>query len=115
VTFIQSEDKMPVSTAFFSVQHGYALDYTLISAAGIVMAVHRCVRVLRLDRMNGARRGVIVIGSVCDDLLMSLPRLPGPGETVAGGHAVHIGGGKPRTLVLAWNTLDEEATRFRFD
>jgi ribokinase len=44
--------------------------------------------------MNQVQRGVIVVGSVNDDLHMSLHRLPGPGETVAGGRALHVGGGK---------------------
>jgi ribokinase len=44
--------------------------------------------------MNEVKPGVIVVGSVNDDLLMSLHRLPGPGETVTGGRAMRVGGGK---------------------
>jgi raffinose/stachyose/melibiose transport system permease protein len=50
VTFIQSQDKMPVSTAFFSFQQGYTQDYTLISAAGIVMMAPMLVTFLLLQR-----------------------------------------------------------------
>ena len=58
ITFIQDSDLLPVSTTFFSFQQGFTQDFTLISAAGIIMiapmlvpsapdAVHRRPVVLR--------------------------------------------------------------------
>ena len=50
VTFIQDGTKMPVATAFFSFQQGYTQDYTLISAAGIIMVLPPLVAFLALQR-----------------------------------------------------------------
>lgn len=50
VTFIQDETKMPVATAFFSFQQGYTQDYTLISAAGIIMLLPPLVAFIALQR-----------------------------------------------------------------
>lgn len=50
VTFIQSSDKMPVSTSFFSFQAGYTRDYTLVSAGGLIMVIPVLVVFLLLQR-----------------------------------------------------------------
>jgi raffinose/stachyose/melibiose transport system permease protein len=50
VTFIQDDTKMPVATAFFSFQQGYTQDYTLISAAGIIMLLPPLVAFIALQR-----------------------------------------------------------------
>lgn len=50
VTFIQSSDKMPVSTAFFSFQSGYTQNYTLISAGGLIMVIPVLIAFLLLQR-----------------------------------------------------------------
>jgi len=50
VTFIQSSDKMPVSTAFFSFKSGYTQNYTLVSAGGLVMVIPVLIAFLRLQR-----------------------------------------------------------------
>ncbi|WP_405795442.1 carbohydrate ABC transporter permease [Streptomyces sp. NBC_01506] len=50
VTFIQSSDKMPVSTALFSFQSGYTQDYTLISAGGMIMVIPVLIAFLLLQR-----------------------------------------------------------------
>jgi raffinose/stachyose/melibiose transport system permease protein len=50
VTFIQSSEKMPVSTAFFSFQSGYTRDYTLVSAGGLIMVIPVLVAFLLLQR-----------------------------------------------------------------
>ncbi|GAA3708838.1 carbohydrate ABC transporter permease [Nonomuraea antimicrobica] len=50
VTFIQSTDKMPVSTAFFAFKSGYTQDYTLISAGGLIMVIPVLVAFLLLQR-----------------------------------------------------------------
>ncbi|SDU78970.1 carbohydrate ABC transporter permease [Jiangella alkaliphila] len=50
VTFIQSSDKMPVSTSFFSFQAGYTRDYTLVSAGGMIMVIPVLVLFLLLQR-----------------------------------------------------------------
>ena len=50
VTFIQSSDKMPVSTAFYSFRSGYTTDYTLISAGGLIMVIPVLIAFLLLQR-----------------------------------------------------------------
>jgi raffinose/stachyose/melibiose transport system permease protein len=50
VTFVQSTDKMPISTTFYSFQQGYTVNYTLISAAGIIMLVPMVALFLVLQR-----------------------------------------------------------------
>ena len=50
VTFIQSSDKMPVSTSFFSFQSGYTQNYTLISAGGLIMVIPVLIAFLLLQR-----------------------------------------------------------------
>ena len=50
VTFIQSSDKMPVSTSFFSFQSGYTQNYTLISAGGLIMVIPMLIAFLLLQR-----------------------------------------------------------------
>ena len=50
VTFIQSSDKMPVSTAFFSFQQGYTQNYALISAGGLIMVIPVLIAFLLLQR-----------------------------------------------------------------
>jgi raffinose/stachyose/melibiose transport system permease protein len=50
VTFIQSTDKMPVSTAFFSFKSGYTQDFTLISAGGLIMVIPVLIAFLLLQR-----------------------------------------------------------------
>jgi raffinose/stachyose/melibiose transport system permease protein len=50
VTFIQSSEKMPISTAFFSFKSGYTQDYTLISAGGLIMVIPVLIAFLLLQR-----------------------------------------------------------------
>jgi raffinose/stachyose/melibiose transport system permease protein len=50
VTFIQSSDKMPVSTAFFSFKSGYTQNYTLVSAGGLIMVIPVLIAFLLLQR-----------------------------------------------------------------
>ncbi len=50
VTFIQSNDKMPISLTFFSFQEGYTQNYSLISAAGVMMMAPMIVLFLLLQR-----------------------------------------------------------------
>lgn len=50
VTFIQNGDSLPVSTTFFSFQQGFSQDYTLIGAAGVIMALPMVVLFLLLQR-----------------------------------------------------------------
>jgi raffinose/stachyose/melibiose transport system permease protein len=50
VTFVQSNDKMPVATSFFSFQQGYTTNYTLISAAGMIMLAPMLILFLLLQR-----------------------------------------------------------------
>lgn len=50
VTFIQDETRMPVATAFFSFQQGYTQDYTLISAAGMIMVLPMLIAFVMLQR-----------------------------------------------------------------
>ncbi len=52
-----------------------------------------------------ARGGVLVVGSVNVDLVTTVARLPGPGETVAGGTFARHGGGKganPAVAAARW-------------
>jgi raffinose/stachyose/melibiose transport system permease protein len=50
VTFIQSSDKMPVSTSFYNFKSGYTQDYTLVSAGGLIMVVPVLIAFLLLQR-----------------------------------------------------------------
>jgi raffinose/stachyose/melibiose transport system permease protein len=50
VTFIQSPDKMPVSTSFFAFKSGYTQNYTLISAGGLIMVIPVLIAFLLLQR-----------------------------------------------------------------
>lgn len=50
ITFIESSEKMPVATSFFSFQQGYTQNYTLISAAGFIMLLPMLVAFLLLQR-----------------------------------------------------------------
>ena len=50
VTFIQNTDLLPVSTTLFTFQQGYTQDYTLISAAGIIMIAPMLILFLVLQR-----------------------------------------------------------------
>ena len=52
VTFIQDRTKMPLATAFFSFQQGYTQDYTLISAAGIIMVLPPVTRAMVLTAVS---------------------------------------------------------------
>jgi ribokinase len=53
---------------------------------------------------------VVVIGSVNVDITVSAPRLPGPGETVAGGELTTGGGGKGANAAVAAARADAEVT-----
>ena len=55
VTMIQSDDRMPLSTTFFTFQQGYTQNFTLISAAGFIMIAPMLVLFLALQRrfING--------------------------------------------------------------
>jgi raffinose/stachyose/melibiose transport system permease protein len=50
VTFLQSSDKRPVATTFFSFQQGFTQDYVLVSAAGLIMLLPMLVLFLVLRR-----------------------------------------------------------------
>jgi raffinose/stachyose/melibiose transport system permease protein len=50
ITFIQDSDLLPVSTTFFSFQQGFTQDFTLISAAGIIMIAPMLILFLLLQR-----------------------------------------------------------------
>jgi len=50
VTFIQDSSLLPVSTAFFTFQQGYTQDYTLVGAAGVIMALPMLLLFLALQR-----------------------------------------------------------------
>lgn len=50
VTMIQSSDRMPLSTTFFSFQQGFTQNYPLISAAGFIMIAPMLILFLVLQR-----------------------------------------------------------------
>lgn len=50
VTFLQSPDRMPVSTTFFAFQTGYSQDTTLAAAAGVIMLLPMLLLFLLLQR-----------------------------------------------------------------
>lgn len=50
ITFIQDSDLLPISTTFFSFQQGFSQDFTLISAAGIIMIAPMLILFLLLQR-----------------------------------------------------------------
>ena len=50
VTFVQTQGRMPISTTFFSFQQGFTQNYTLISAAGVIMLVPMLILFLALQR-----------------------------------------------------------------
>jgi raffinose/stachyose/melibiose transport system permease protein len=50
VTFLQSQDKLPVSIAFFSFQTGYSTDPVLVAAAGTIMLLPLLVLFIVLQR-----------------------------------------------------------------
>lgn len=50
VTFIQSDSKLPISLTFFSFQEGYTQNYSLISAAGLIMMAPMIALFLLLQR-----------------------------------------------------------------
>lgn len=50
VTFIQSEEFQPVSSAMFNFKQGFTLDYSLIAAAGVIMAAPMILAFLLMQR-----------------------------------------------------------------
>ena len=50
VTFLQSQEKMPVATTFFSFQTGYSQNAVLIAAAGVIMLVPMLLLFILLQR-----------------------------------------------------------------
>lgn len=50
VTFIQTNGKMPISTTFFAFQQGFTQNYSLISAAGVIMLAPMVILFLLLQR-----------------------------------------------------------------
>jgi raffinose/stachyose/melibiose transport system permease protein len=50
VTFIQDSSLLPISTTFYSFQQGYTQDFTLISAAGVIMIAPMLILFLILQR-----------------------------------------------------------------
>lgn len=50
VTFIQSEEFLPVSSAMFSFKQGFTQDYSLITAAGVIMAAPMILGFLLMQR-----------------------------------------------------------------
>src|SRR4051812_34741123 len=53
---------------------------------------------------------VVVVGSVNADLVVSVPALPGPGETVTGGTFARHGGGKGANQAVAASRLGAAVT-----
>jgi ribokinase len=53
------------------------------------------------DDVGAAAGRVLVVGSINVDLVMRLPRLPAPGETVLGGVSAHHHGGKGANQAVA--------------
>src|SRR3954466_9809664 len=60
--------------------------------------------------MAGPPARVVVVGSINADLVVSLPSLPGPGETVTGGTFARHGGGKGANQAVAAARLGAEVT-----
>jgi ribokinase len=52
-------------------------------------------------RLPGGRPQIIVVGSINLDLVVRCPRLPLPGETIAGGDLARVAGGKGANQALA--------------
>lgn len=50
VTFLQNEERLPVSTTFFHFQQGFSQDYTLIGAAGVIMVLPMLLLFIALQR-----------------------------------------------------------------
>ncbi|MFD1719638.1 carbohydrate ABC transporter permease [Georgenia deserti] len=50
VTFIQSDEYLPVSSALFNFRQGFTQDYTMIAAAGVIMAAPMLLAFLLLQR-----------------------------------------------------------------
>ncbi|GAA4431694.1 carbohydrate ABC transporter permease [Georgenia halophila] len=50
VTFIQSDEYLPASSALFQFRQGFTQDYTLIAAAGVIMAAPMILAFLALQR-----------------------------------------------------------------
>ena len=53
---------------------------------------------------------IVVVGSVNTDMVVKGKRLPGPGETVSGGHFLMAGGGKGANQAVAASRLGAEVT-----
>src|SRR3954466_67070 len=60
--------------------------------------------------MAGPPARVVVVGSINADLVVSLPSLPGPGETVSGGTFARHGGGKGANQAVAAARLRAEGS-----
>jgi ribokinase len=56
------------------------------------------------------RPRIVVVGSVNTDMVVKGKRLPGPGETVSGGHFLMAGGGKGANQAVAAARLGAEVT-----
>jgi ribokinase len=56
------------------------------------------------------RPSIVVVGSVNIDMVVKGKRLPGPGETVSGGHFLMAGGGKGANQAVAAARLGAEVT-----
>ena len=56
------------------------------------------------------RARIVVVGSVNTDMVVKGKRLPGPGETVSGGHFLMAGGGKGANQAVAAARLGAEVT-----
>lgn len=54
-----------------------------------------------ISAMSASAPRVVVVGSINADLVVSVPSLPGPGETVAGGRFAQHGGGKGANQAVA--------------
>ncbi|MDR1546328.1 MAG: ribokinase [Deltaproteobacteria bacterium] len=53
---------------------------------------------------------LVVVGSLNMDLVVRVPRLPAPGETILGGQPRHVGGGKGANQALTCARLGAEVT-----
>jgi raffinose/stachyose/melibiose transport system permease protein len=50
VTFIQSDEFLPVSSAMFNFKQGFTQDYSLIAAAGVIMVAPMILAFLLMQR-----------------------------------------------------------------